>query len=232
MLSSSQLLLQEREGLQTLRRETTVLPVSIQIADKQNGKRKNIENHIARGFHKAYQAEITEFMPVLVGLGSSKTESALGIRSGREPLFVETYFNESLDNVLVAKGLQCPRHRLAEIGNLYSASARYTMPLLLLTAMALFKNHYSVLVFTATTQLQHLMTQNGLDLHYLAPAEESMLGEPKQNWGSYYATRPQVVAAKLADIVQLALDNPKVRLGYEKFAGLYPAFANEMGALL
>lgn len=232
MLSIIQPVSEQLPSLRTLRKGSTVAPAAIHVATKQGAKRKTIENHIAKGFNQAYQAEITEFMPLLVGLGRDKIEAALGVRTGRDSMFVETYFDTSLKQALAEKGFHCPRHRLAEIGNLYSGSSRYTMPLLLLTAMALFQQHISVLVFTATTKLQRMMEHGGLTLHYLTEANEAKLGEPKQNWGSYYETAPQVVAAKVADIIQLTLDNPKLRVGYEQFAVLAPAFTAELGAQL
>ncbi|NVK55804.1 MAG: thermostable hemolysin [Alteromonadaceae bacterium] len=196
-----------------------------------------MERHIASGFHKVYQANITEFMPLLVGLGGHKPEAALGIRTGREAMFVEHYFDTSLAEALSNNGIDCPRHRLAEIGNLYSASSRYTMPLLLLTAMALFHQHVSVLVFTATDYLQRMMTHGGLTLHPLVAADAARLpqtsaGKTAQNWGSYYQTNPQVVAAKVADIMQLTLDNSLICAGFAPFAGLSPAFSAELGAQL
>lgn len=229
MLSTFQPNSEQLSNLRIARNGSTVVPAAICVANKQSTKRKIIENHIAKGFKQAYQADVTEFMPLLVGLGSSKIEAALGIRTGSEKMFVETYFAGSLEQALNDNGIHCPRHRLAEIGNLYSSSSSYTMPLLLLTAMALFQKHISVLVFTATSKLQRMMEQGGLKLHYLADASEAMLGEPKQNWGGYYQTAPKVVAAKVVDIIQLTLDNPKLRAGYEQFATLVPAFTKALG---
>lgn len=236
MLSTIQPVSEQLSGLRVPRKSLTVVAAgshsAIHLASQQSAKRKTIENHIAKGFNQAYQADITEFMPLLVALGRDKIEAALGLRTGNQKLFVETYFEHSLEQALAETGIHCPRHRLAEIGNLYSRSSRYTMPLLLLTAMGLFQQHISVLVFTATTRLQRMMEHGGLTLHYLTEADESRLGEPKQNWGTYYQTAPKVVAAKVADIIQLTLDNPKLRAGYEQFAPLAPAFSAELGAQL
>lgn len=236
MLSTIQPVSEQLSRLRVPRKGSTVVPAAslptLQVVNQQSTKRKTIENHIAKGFNQAYQADITEFMPVLVALGGNNIEAALGIRSGNEKMFVETYFPDSLEQALSDNGIHCPRHRLAEIGNLYSKSSRYTMPLLLLTAMGLFQQHISVLVFTATTRLQRMMEHGGLALHYLTDADETRLGEPKQNWGTYYQTGPKVVAAKVADIIQLTLDNPKLRTGYEQFAPLAPAFSAQLGAQL
>lgn len=240
MLSSIQPVSEQLSALRVPRKGSTVVPAvgqltshsSIIVANQQSTKRKTIENHIARGFNQAYQAQITEFMPLLVALGRNKIEAALGVRSGKHKLFVETYFDQPLEQALAEKGNYCPRHRLAEIGNLYSRSSRFTMPLLLLTAMGLFQQYISVLVFTATSQLQRMMEHGGLSLHHLTDADEARLGEPNQNWGAYYQTAPKVVAARVADIIQLTLDNPKLRAGSEQFAPLIPAFAAELGAQL
>ena len=240
MLSSIQPVSEQLSALRIPRTGSTVVPVcgqltshlAVHVANKQSTKRKTIENHIARGFNQAYQAQITEFMPLLVALGRSKIEAALGVRTGEHKLFVETYFDQPLEQTMAEKGIHCSRHRLAEIGNLYSRSSRFTMPLLLLTAMGLFQQHISLLVFTATSQLQRMMEHGGLTLHHLTDADEARLGEPKQNWGSYYQTAPKVVAARVADIIQLTLDNPKLRAGYEQFAPLVPAFSAELGAQL
>ncbi|MDC8829281.1 thermostable hemolysin [Alteromonas gilva] len=237
MLSTSHTVLAQAPGPHSAFTGAANVPAVICAANQHHRQRAAIERHIANGFRIAYQASITEFMPLLVGLGGHKIEAALGIRSGRAPMFVETYFDTSLPEALSEHGLNCPRHRLAEIGNLYSASSRYTMALLLLTATALFQQRISVLVFTATDALQRMMARSGLMLHYLTPADESKLlnataGNASQHWGSYYQTHPQVVAVKVADIIQLTLDNPSLRASFSPFASLSAVLSAELGAQL
>ncbi len=119
MLSTIQPVSEQLSRLRVPRKGSTVVPAaslpSLQVVNQQSTKRKTIENHIAKGFNQAYQADITEFMPVLIALGGNNIEAALGIRTGNEKMFVETYFPDSLEQALSDNGIHCPRHRLAEI---------------------------------------------------------------------------------------------------------------------
>ena len=111
MLSSIQPVSEQLSALRIPRTGSTVVPVcgqltshlAVHVANKQSTKRKTIENHIARGFNQAYQAQITEFMPLLVALGRSKIEAALGVRTGEHKLFVETYFDQPLEQAMAEK---------------------------------------------------------------------------------------------------------------------------------
>ena len=55
-----------------------------------------LEQQVAGGFRAAFGAEITEFMPLLVGVGNTTPLAVAGIRTGQSPFFVETYLKDSL----------------------------------------------------------------------------------------------------------------------------------------
>ena len=170
-------------------------------AGHRDQDRALLETLVFDGFHKSYQANLTDFMPLLVG-----------IRTGAERFFVETYLSVSVDARLAGTPLATRRSRLAEIGNLYSSASHHTIPLLLVTALALYKQNYEVLVFTATHALRDLMANSGIELTVLADADINALSDDeKVKWGSYYDTTPQVVAVSLSSIVTTLFANRRVK---------------------
>ena len=181
-------------------------------AGRRDQDRALLETLVFDGFHKSYQANLTDFMPLLVGIGNEKPEAVVGIRTGAERFFVETYLTMPVDARLAGTPLATRRSRLAEIGNLYSSASHHTIPLLLVTALALYKQNYEVLVFTATHALRDLMANSGIELTVLADADINALSDDeKAKWGSYYDTTPQVVAVSLSSIVTTLFANPRVK---------------------
>ncbi|AYA63735.1 thermostable hemolysin [Alteromonas sp. RKMC-009] len=188
-----------------------------------------LEQQVAGGFRAAFGAEITEFMPLLVGVGNTTPLAVAGIRTGQSPFFVETYLKDSLQVCLARNGLVTPRHRIAEIGNLFSPSSYLTLPLLLITALALFRRDYEVLVFTATSSLRTLMAKSHIQLTILASARRDALSDDDQiKWGNYYDTSPQVVAVSLSHIVSQLFRNSRIRTLFSGLASQCAQLSTEI----
>ncbi|WP_181898375.1 thermostable hemolysin [Alteromonas aestuariivivens] len=181
--------------------------------------RKHVETFIANGYANAFNANIRHFYPVLVAVDSNGVRAALGLRSAQQPFFTEQYLPEPLTESLARKGIVVPRNEIIEVGNLCSVSSRFTLPLLLAVCSGVFIRGKRYLIFTATQKLKEFFCRNDLSLHYLADAREACLKEPKDDWGSYYQTNPQVFALAVEDVVRLMLSEPGLRRLWNEVSG-------------
>ncbi|WP_414828873.1 thermostable hemolysin [Alteromonas sp. H39] len=206
--------------------------IDLIVAEAGTRYRNTLEAFIHEGFSKAYGAQVRDFLPVLVGVGRGKPEAALGIRKGTSPLFVEQYLSAPLETVLEQHALSVPRKHIAEIGNLYSASPRFTIPLLLATAMAMCEQGVAVLVFSATDKLRQLLSKNGVKLSVLAKADPSRLAPSQSQWGRYYDSQPQVVAFSLEETFALFAKNNTLSAITDSISLAFPAFSRTLGASL
>lgn len=176
----------------------------LMLADVEHPSRQALEQFIANGFARYYQASVTQFMPYLAGVQRSGVlQAALGIRFARQhPLFTEQYLPLAAEQMLKLNGIACPRSEIAEIGHLYADSAQALMPLFVLTVQALYQLNIRQLVFAATSDLSRMLRRHGLALTVLAKAEPTMLGDKAQDWGSYYHTQPQVCALSVQQVAE------------------------------
>lgn len=232
MLCQTEVFQPESRAKPSMLRRHTAAPVDLVVAESGTCYRSELETFIQNGFKKSHGAEIFDFLPVLVGVGRGKPQAALGIRKGTSPLFVEQYLSASLETVLKQHYLCVPREKIAEIGNLYSASSRFTLPLLLATAMAMCEHGVTMLVFTATQQLRQLLIKNGVKLSVLANADPARLTPSKTQWGRYYDSQPQVVAFSLQETFALFTKNSALSAITDSLALAYPAFSRTLGGAL
>jgi Thermostable hemolysin len=188
--------------------------------------RKNVEHFIHHGFAKTYNADVSITMPWLLTIRDSKYKAALGIRSATSPLFIEQYISEPIEQA-IAKNFAQPsnkklsescfecnetvaisRSKIAEIGHLYSNGKRFTLPLLLVTAVSLFCNDYRFMVFSGTEHVLKLIAKTGVKCSFIADAKQENLNDSQDNWGTYYETNPKVVSISLIEVMTLINDHP------------------------
>ena len=172
-------------------------PVShgiLQLIESGHPQRQNLQQFIATGFAKHYQANVRQFMPFLLGVSlSGNWKAALGIRfAGTAPLFTEQYLPASAESVLEKLYTGCQRSDIAEIGHLYAQNRQALMQLFVLMVQALHQLHVRHLLFAATADLQRMLKHHGIALSTLADADPACLGDKARDWGSYYDKQPQV----------------------------------------
>lgn len=192
---------------------STSEPSALDLQVYANGdiNRKAVEKFIQAGFAKTYKANVTISMPWLLAVQNAKYKAALGIRSAIEPLFVEQYLPAPIEQVLAqhigVSNIQ--RNTIAEIGHLYSNGQRFTLPLLLVTAVSLFCSNYQYMVFSGTEQVLKLITKTGVNCSIITDAKKSLLKASQDNWGSYYDTHPKVVYIALSEVIALINNHPQ-----------------------
>lgn len=187
--------------------------------------RQQIETFITNGFATRYDARITSFMPTLFALEVNGIKAAVGARCGaigstKHVLFIEQYLVIAIESALQRHGIRAQRHEIVEVGNLFSSSSRYTLPLLLSLFFLFSQLGKKHLVFSATSQVKQLLQGAGISLTSLAQADAKKLVSNHDDWGSYYDTAPQVVTLSLREVTHHVMRSATLRKYYQQAVGL------------
>ena len=168
--------------------------------------------HIATVYRKTYGADIDVAYPLLMGFidAYARPLSALGIRcaSDESPMFLEQYLDHPAEICLQAiTGQPVSRLTIAEAGNMASTGKGDILMLLYGLACHLEQEGVSHILFTGTALLKRYLHSLGLYPHVLAEANPARLRAGAERWGTYYATRPKVMAGSV----------PAFRAGLENY---------------
>lgn len=168
-----------------------------------NGKtRADTERFIAAGFLKAYGAQLTEFMPEMMGLYHDKAlVAACGLRpAARGALFLEQYLDHSAEIALTqATGANADRETIIEVGNLSVSRAGYARHFVAWLTRHLHDSGMHWALFSAVPALRNNFLRLGIPMITLAPADPDRLtGNVRASWGTYYDQHPQVTAVHVA----------------------------------
>ncbi|MFT4939015.1 MAG: hypothetical protein ACI88A_002047 [Paraglaciecola sp.] len=177
------------------------------LANQDCVKRDELQRFIQSGFAREYNANVREFMPRLMAVDTFGLKAVLGLRSAREPLFIEQYLDYPVEGYF-AKQAPLSRTEILEIGNLVSHNRLHTTRLFMLTAISAIDSGFRFLVFSATGNVARLLSAYGLPLTRLQIADGKKLGDKQRYWGSYYQTDPQVMALDLSDVTRLCAKKP------------------------
>ncbi|MDO6540590.1 thermostable hemolysin [Alteromonas stellipolaris] len=201
-------------------------------ANVTHSARQQIETFISNGFATRYNARITSFMPMLFALEVNGIKAAVGARCGatgsmNHVLFIEQYLVMTIESALQHHGISAKRHEIVEVGNLFSSSSRYTLPLLLSLCFLFSQLGKKHLVFSATKQLKQLLQGAGISLTALADADAKKLVSNHDDWGAYYDTAPQVMALSLRNVTHHVMRSAPLRKYYLQAIGLVAASDSE-----
>ena len=166
------------------------------------------EEFIASTFRDWYGATISSFAPNLIVLERDRSiYAAAGWRcAGDEPLFLETYLDDPVEDLLAhITGQGVARQGIVEVGHLSSARRGGSVDVISGLSRHLARLGFEWVVFTATAELISIFSRLSLPLLALAPADPARLGDAARDWGTYYDTRPVVVAGP----IRLALQRSK-----------------------
>lgn len=166
--------------------------------------RHELETFIQSGFSKCYDANLHTFLPLLLGIKTKQLRAAVGVRRADAPLFVEQYLPTSITQALAQVGIQASRQQIAEMGNLYSQSPRFTLPLIMTVVMGLYLTDVRHLVFSGTEKVRQLLTAMGFPMTYLAPASPECIEQSSSEWGSYYDNDPEVMVLDIEASIRVA----------------------------
>lgn len=162
-----------------------------------------VERFIAARFRAVHGATVSEFMPALLTMGcGGGLTAAAGVRAAkRQPLFLEQYLSLPVEQAVTALQQQPVRRaQLVEIGNLVASQGGSSYLLFLVLTAMLERAGFEWVVFTATPPVRKVLARLGLETHVLGEADPARLTRsPPEAWGRYYASRPRVVAGKVAE---------------------------------
>jgi hypothetical protein len=195
--------------------------LTVQLADEENAARAEMESFVARAFLRCYSANVTSFMPWLLGV--KRGEALWGVAGLRpavaeglsRPLFVEQYLDYPIEQV-VAQYAACTvaRSSIAEVGNLAGHRSGITRALFPLLTELLYENGYQWVVCNATSTVQNALARLGFTVIPLARAEPQRLGSARFSWGRYYDAETTVIAISVQDSHAALQSNPDVLLSY------------------
>lgn len=200
----------------------------LQLVKVPDAQRASIEQFIASGFAKAYQADVQSFMPNLLGVSrSGDWQAVLGLRSAADTsLFIEQYLSAPVEQVLFERGIHAKRSELIEIGHLYAINRQSLLQLFVLTVYALDQLNFGYLLCAATTQVRSILSRHGIELTELGEAKAEALGDQAASWGSYYDTNPKVCVMDLAAVSRLIHSDKKLTaLAYQHWPQLHQLVA-------
>jgi len=202
------------------------------LLPRQAAGRAEVEDLIAREFQRKHQAEIRYFLPQLLSLRcTGNLTAAVGLQAATQgPLFLEQYLPQPIEQLLSEQsGQQVKREHILEIGNLVSARAGSSLLLMVALSELIAASRFRWVTFTATDEVQSLLSK----LHYqpmlLATASADKLQLP-QSWGAYYQKHPQVMAGLALPAISSARRLPRYQLLQQllapQLAELQPVFSS------
>ena len=178
-------------------------------------ERPRAEAFIKTGFHRAYGARLSRFMPALMALRrDGEMVAACGLRpSAGEALFLETYLDAPVETALARRtGAEWARADIVEVGNLVVARAGFARDLITHLTTHLHSNGPAWTVFTAVPALRNNFLRLGIPLVTLAPADGARLPPAaRTEWGSYYDQSPVVTAVNVRAAFHALREGPCTR---------------------
>lgn len=197
-------------------------PLSVHLVRQCPGstRRRQVETFIHDRFADYYAACIRHFLPCLLGFEdeTGKVQAASGLRSASDEglLFLERYLDRPVEKVLAAScGSSMARKDIVEVGNFAAQGPGGARLLITALTDVVGALGFRWVVFTGTAMLLNSFQRLGLPLVELGPADPARMGADLADWGRYYDTRPQVMAANVAEThKRLQGSGIYLRLGY------------------
>lgn len=175
--------------------------ITATAVNKNHPDRAEVEAFIHDVFKRAYNAEITLFLPNLVALRDRDgiLMAAFGWKKAADgPLFLEQYLDEPIESLISRRlNKHITRDQITKIGNLAVANPRNAGVLIAHVIQHSLDIGIEWCVATAHHSLQNGLIKGGRDVFPLFPADKSRLPlEEQAKWGSYYQHQPQVIAIR------------------------------------
>lgn len=162
--------------------------------------RSTVQALIQHVYGQAYGARVAAWMPVLLGLCSNGSLlAAAGYRAAVEPLYLEGYLDQPVQQVLQQHcGVNVPREQIVEVGHFSAASPGAGRLLIPRLGPHLRGLGFRWAVSTVGAPLYALLRRAGYVPVPLMQADPCRLPDTdRAAWGSYYESRPVVVAIDL-----------------------------------
>lgn len=164
-------------------------------------ERGAVECFIRGVFADAYGASVQHFAHILLGVRRADGEwvAALGFTPAESgALFIENYGHGSVEQQISDKlDTLVVRDQIVEVGNLAARTPGAARRLIVGAVDYLYDAGFCWVVFTGTRVLLNSFSRLDLRPIALAPADPVRLPDHGRAWGSYYRTRPQIMAGNI-----------------------------------
>lgn len=172
------------------------------VVEADHPDRPQVEAFIADIYRQRYGATLRQFLPQLLAYRDADGNllAAVGLRCGFEGrLFVENYLDSSAEAAIAGNSrMPVSRSQLVEVGNFAARTPGDARALIVNLTGVLHRAGLRWVLFAATRQLRNAFARLQLRPIVLANADASRLRGDASDWGSYYASRPQVVYGDIA----------------------------------
>lgn len=184
-------------------RRAQLIPTLVHLKGPAAEDRVEAESFVRHGFQRAYHAEISQFMPTLMGLRSDSGVllAVLGLRDAQaDTLFLEHYLDMPAEQALsAAVGGPIDRAGMVEVGNFAVGAAGGGRWLITALTAYLHTAGRNWAIFTCGPELRNAFGRLGIELIDIATAKPTRLpGDQARHWGTYYDQQPRVMAANVA----------------------------------
>lgn len=187
-------------------------PPVFSVQTPLDSAREVTQAYIAAQFAAIYGAQIYSYMPHLLTLSGPLSLCAVaGIRAADDqPLFLEHYLDQPIEQEICQRtAIQPQRTSIVEIGNLVATHKGASHLLFILINLMLHQAGYEWVVFTATPQVQKILTRLNIPTETIAAADILRLPTQEQRcWGRYYESQPQIVIGHLPQGVNALAHRP------------------------
>lgn len=177
--------------------DTRSAALALRLETAASPRRAALERCVANRFARQYGAHIEHFLPLLFSLDiGNRPRAVAGLRSARQSrLFLEHYLDLPVEQA-VSRAFRIPvdRGQIVEIGNLVSVAAGASSILFGLLAMLLDEAGVRWVTCTATPRVREMLDRLDFPSTAICVADPHALGNARSAWGSYYDSRPIVIA--------------------------------------
>jgi hypothetical protein len=184
--------------------------MSLALVQECAAGRSALESGISKKFSKAYDAELTEFLPNLLSLSASgELGAVVGVREAAiGELFLEQYLDSPVEQS-VAGVFRTPvdRSQIVEIGNLAAYVPGLAYTLFAVLATVLDQAGFRWVVCTATPQVAAMLAKMSFSSQAICDADPARLKNGAGAWGEYYASRPTVIAGDISSAAAKVYEN-------------------------
>ncbi len=201
------------------------------LKTEESADRAELETYIAEAFARSYGAKLSHFLPYMLGVRQdSDLAAVIGLQSAAgSNLFLEQYLGTRVEQE-VSRAFNEPvsRNQIVEVGNLVSTTSGASVQLLATLALVLRTAGFRWTIFTATDQVVEILRRMQFSPRILCDADPDRLTDGQEDWGSYYANSPKVIAGDLAKAYEHVQCHAKLAKLATQFDGDICLYANAL----
>lgn len=186
----------------------------LRLEPEGSAGRMLLERRVADRFAQQHQARIEHFLPLLLSLDLAGQSGAIaGLRcAGASRLFLEQYLECGVEQAISGIFREpVGRDQVLEIGNLVSMLPGAAPMLFAILPGLLDDAGIRWVACTATPQVRSMLHKLGFSARTLATADPKSLGDEAAAWGTYYDSRPTVIAGDVRAAVRQVRREPGAR---------------------